>query len=69
MALVSQMFATLRSRMDVVAVTGGSGLTGRFVVDRLLKCGRYKEIRIIDRVPSSRTELHIIHINTSRGAD
>ncbi|KAK6738139.1 hypothetical protein RB195_020322 [Necator americanus] len=42
------------SRMDVIAVTGASGLTGRFVVDRLLKSGRYKEIRLIDRIPSAR---------------
>ncbi|KJH47884.1 NAD dependent epimerase/dehydratase family protein [Dictyocaulus viviparus] len=39
--------------MDVVAVTGASGLAGRFIVDRLLKCGRYKEIRLIDRKTST----------------
>ncbi|VDM56745.1 unnamed protein product [Angiostrongylus costaricensis] len=42
--------------MEVVAVTGASGLVGRFVVDRLLKCGRYKEIRLIDRKPSAHAD-------------
>ncbi|PIO74255.1 NAD dependent epimerase/dehydratase family protein [Teladorsagia circumcincta] len=40
-------------RMDVVAVTGSSGLVGRYVVERLIKCGRYKEIRLIDRIQRS----------------
>ncbi|KAK6027125.1 NAD-binding protein, partial [Ostertagia ostertagi] len=39
--------------MDVVAVTGSSGLVGRYVVERLIKCGRYKEIRLIDRIQRS----------------
>ncbi|KAJ1354232.1 hypothetical protein KIN20_011106 [Parelaphostrongylus tenuis] len=42
--------------MEIVAVTGASGLVGSFVVDRLLKCGRYKEIRLIDRKPSVRPD-------------
>uniref|UniRef100_A0A0K0DJP9 Epimerase domain-containing protein n=1 Tax=Angiostrongylus cantonensis TaxID=6313 RepID=A0A0K0DJP9_ANGCA len=48
--------------MEVVAVTGASGLVGRFVVDRLLKCGRYKEIRLIDRKPSARTDADDVRV-------
>ncbi|CAJ0605798.1 unnamed protein product [Cylicocyclus nassatus] len=43
--------------MDVVAVTGSSGLAGRFVVERLAKSGRYKEIRLIDKVPAARNSI------------
>uniref|UniRef100_A0A7I4Y584 3Beta_HSD domain-containing protein n=1 Tax=Haemonchus contortus TaxID=6289 RepID=A0A7I4Y584_HAECO len=43
--------------MDVVAVTGSSGLVGRYVVERLMKCGRYKEIRLIDRIPRTCTDV------------
>ncbi|WKX95191.1 hypothetical protein Q1695_012003 [Nippostrongylus brasiliensis] len=39
--------------MDVVAVTGSSGLVGRHVVQRILKSGRFKEIRCIDRFHGS----------------
>lgn len=40
--------------MYTVAVTGGAGLVGRYVVQRLLENEQIAEIRIIDRQSTSR---------------
>ncbi|CCD66040.1 3-beta hydroxysteroid dehydrogenase/isomerase domain-containing protein [Caenorhabditis elegans] len=42
--------------MYTVAVTGGAGLVGRYVVQRLLENEQIAEIRIIDRQSTSRDE-------------